>query len=85
MKSKPLYRFGAWTVTRFGIECSGREYSISVAMLRSQGQDWLRQMSEKRWCNLRDFADAFHVACDYHKIQVEFFPVNPDRGKGAQA
>ncbi len=55
-----LVQRGTWVVTEFGLESLGPRYPI--AWSRINEIDWVRQLSEKTWVDMKDFIAAYSVA-----------------------
>ena len=63
-----------WAVTKHGLECLTADYSIERLRLseRHLGTNlsmWVIHMSEKVWCDVREFAEALEMAMVIHKVK----------------
>lgn len=73
-----LWRGRQWAVTdRRVVSLKGPapyNYDIPAAKLgqidAASGWGWLDQVGLKLWCDFDDFAEAFRVACEYHKVTI---------------
>jgi hypothetical protein len=63
--SKPVYWTGKqWAVTAFGIEARDGKYAIEGKRVWDEEEEygWIRNMGEKEWVDMRDFAEALRLA-----------------------
>jgi hypothetical protein len=63
-----LWRGKQWAVTAAGIEALDGTYFIHKGRLLEDAEEWpwVRQMAEKNWCDLEEFATAYMVAVVLH-------------------
>lgn len=66
-----IERFGQWAVTRYGLECQTKDYSIYKQRLWEQ--DWEKHVAAKRWVNTAEFGAALDAA---RKIHARFNPTH---------
>lgn len=63
-----------WAVTKYGLECLTSDYPIERLRLseRHVGTNlsmWVLHMTEKDWCDIREFAEALEMAMLIHKVK----------------
>ena len=62
-------RFGAWTVTDWGVECLTMPYDIPANRLWHGEPDypWTRHIAMKWWVSPPDFSSALDAAREFHR------------------
>jgi len=61
--------FGQWAITTDGLDSLDTYYPIHKSRLEKE--DWLRQVSQKSWVNMSDFAVAYVEAVKYFNKQIQ--------------
>lgn len=84
--SEILWRGKQWAVTVEGIEALDGTYYIGRERLLENEVDWpwVRQLGEKNWCDIDEFATAYLVAIvlhGYSQVRVPDFLRHANKAK----